>query len=132
MKSPPPSSYESRMRIFKLNPSLKGLMEEMMPIEGIEPLLLPSQKYSRGRQPSTPSPGGELHWELWELSRLHTNAFIQPDEQYINPFIHHKVFFGLSEKFCRMKCCEWMAWMWPTHESTPSIHSASVTWRTNC
>ena len=30
MKSPPPSTHEYRMKFFKLNPSLKGLVDEMM------------------------------------------------------------------------------------------------------
>jgi hypothetical protein len=42
MKYPPPSTYESRMIIFKLNPSLKILVEEKMP-RGDPTLPLPSQ-----------------------------------------------------------------------------------------
>ena len=34
IKSPPPSTHESWMKIFKLSPSLKGLAEEIMPTGG--------------------------------------------------------------------------------------------------
>jgi hypothetical protein len=44
MKPPPLSTHESRMKIFKLNPLLKGLVEEMVPTRGIEVPPLPSQR----------------------------------------------------------------------------------------
>ena len=28
----------------------------------------------------------------------------------------------------RMGLCEWMAWIWSTHDHTPSIHNTLVTW----
>ena len=31
----------------------------------------------------------------------------------------------------RIGCCDWMAWMWSAHETTPFIHNASVTWHGN-
>ena len=116
MKSPPPSAYESRMKFFKLNPSLKGFMEEMMS-------------------------GGEPHWELWEPSKSHTNALIQQDEKSTPSsckyrsfirwnFIYHNFFPGCLRSLVdsRMERCEWMDWMWFAHKTTPSIHSTSVTW----
>ena len=57
----------------------------------------------------------------------------------MNPFILQRLIFDLLKfhplKFFfellldrRMGHCEWMAWMWSTHEATPSIHSALVAW----
>lgn len=58
MESPPPSTYDSRMKFFKLNPSLKGLHEEMVPTgpgESNSHIFLP-KRYSQGYSPWTLSP----------------------------------------------------------------------------
>jgi hypothetical protein len=61
------------MKIFKLNPSLKGLVEEMM---------------------GTPL---KTFGTLWELQKFHTNALMQPDEQStLSSCKHHFSFAKIS------------------------------------
>lgn len=77
---------------------------------------------------------------LWELSKSDTNVLIQSDEQstpssckhgfFIREnFIYRSFLGGCPRSFvdCRMGRFEWMDWMWSAHETTPSIHNASVT-----
>ena len=74
--------------------------------------------------------------------KSHTNALIRWDELSTPSSCKHWFFIRLNficrkknnlsclSGFvdCRMGIREWMAWMWSTHDHTPSIHNASVTW----
>ena len=90
-------------------------------------------------------PGGELHWELWEPSWNLQNPTQMLSYDGMNNQPLHIVnisfsstrissiisfFPGCPSSFVdrRMGHYEWMAWMWSAHETTPSIHIASMTW----
>ena len=130
MKFPPPSIFEPRMKIFKLNPSFKRLMEEIMPTGRTERPPLHSKGKAKG------SPLGTLgtfkiphklsHTTRWTINPYILQTLISHPLKF-HPF---KVFCVLLESFINRKMgqCEWMAWMWSAHETTPFIHSASMTW----
>jgi hypothetical protein len=96
--------------------------------------------------PPTP-PFGDRYWDrywerYWEPSNLtqmlscsRTNnghlrlAIIEFPSVEISS-VGSGFFSGCPSSFVdrRMRCREWMAWMWCAHKTTPFIHIASVTW----
>jgi hypothetical protein len=83
---------------------------------------------------------GELRWERWEPYGNLRNATQMLSYNRLNKQCLHlanidfssvgSVFSGCPSGFVirRMGRCEWMAWMWFAHETTPFIHNTSVTW----
>ena len=72
------------------------------------------------------------HTMGWTINSfvLQTSIFHPPK---FHPSKRRRKNLGCPNSFVdrRMGLCEWTAGMWSTHDHTPSIHSASVTWHTN-
>ena len=180
IKSPPPSTHESWMKIFKLSPSLKGLAEEIMPTGGgvnsylfllkgrtkgtshrLQALLdykpWNEMKFNRSyesicirfwRFPKTsfdskwnspertigkfgnfPNPTQMLSYNGMDNRPLH---LANTDVAFAKFSLFRSFVPGCPRSFIdfRTGLNEWMmmAWMWSTHDNTPSIHNASVAW----
>ena len=136
--------------ILDENIQTKSFVEEMMPTSGGGSnsylfLLKGRTKCTRHRELREPS--GKLHWELMEPCGKLQNptqmlSYVGMNNQPLriaNLFFVHQnfiwwdFFLGCPSSFVdhRVGLCEWMTWMWSTHNRTPSIHNASLTWDPN-
>ena len=145
MKSPPSSIHKSWMKFFKVSPS-KDLRRRWCQPQGGWGVRAPTTSIWKVELTILVINSKSLMMANLEMrfNRLYKSICVGFWRRWtINPFILQTLIFH-PQKFppsevlssdCpstsvnhRMGLCEWIAWMCFTHDRTPFIHSASMTW----
>lgn len=76
MKYPPPSTHESWMNFFKLNPLLKGLADEMMARGVQNSYLFPLKGRTKGTSHQLQAPLDDQFWNEVKFNQLYKSLYV--------------------------------------------------------